>query len=580
MGYMNIFYNIKLREKLIINFLIIVSLILILAYISTNNMNKINSNLERIYNEGFTTNLILTEIQKNLNYSQIEVNNLLYKSTVSNDVSIIANSEKELSEIDKTIDNLIKQYEATNPRKESKETMEEFKYTYIQFTEQRDSMSHIISSDIGNIDIAYSNLEEKFDSLNNFISEIIDTNISEATFLKNESANNYESSYINFLIIIGIIIIMGLISNSILAFSLTGPLKMTVKHANSMASGDFSNRLSQKYLNRKDEIGEIVNAFDNINVKLKNLLISFSDRSMEVSSLSEELSATVQEVSAQIQNINSNVQQIAAGSEEIDNSVNKMSLSSNQILEQANILDEKSVEGSNIVKEIKFRAEKMKNEGNNSKIKLKILNQEKLSEIHQAIEKGKIVDGIGTMADDISSIADQTNLLALNASIEAARAGEHGKGFAVVADEVKKLAEQSSLTVNNIKKVILEVKAAFDDIANSSKGLIEFIEKDVIVNYEGLIETGELYEKDARTVEILVNDYKNRAVEIRNNIEQFNLSLEMVAGAIEESNLGSQEIYDNVSQTATAIEEVSKVAESQANISEELNKDIIDNFKL
>ncbi|MGD9678202.1 MAG: methyl-accepting chemotaxis protein [Vulcanibacillus sp.] len=577
---MNIFYNIKLREKLIINFLIIVSLILILAYISTNNMNKINSNLERIYNEGFTTNLILTEIQKNLNYSQIEVNNLLYKSTVSNDVSIIANSEKELSEIDKTIDNLIKQYEATNPRKESKETMEEFKYTYIQFTEQRDSMSHIISSDIGNIDIAYSNLEEKFDSLNNFISEIIDTNISEATFLKNESANNYESSYINFLIIIGIIIIMGLISNSILAFSLTGPLKMTVKHANSMASGDFSNRLSQKYLNRKDEIGEIVNAFDNINVKLKNLLISFSDRSMEVSSLSEELSATVQEVSAQIQNINSNVQQIAAGSEEIDNSVNKMSLSSNQILEQANILDEKSVEGSNIVKEIKFRAEKMKNEGNNSKIKLKILNQEKLSEIHQAIEKGKIVDGIGTMADDISSIADQTNLLALNASIEAARAGEHGKGFAVVADEVKKLAEQSSLTVNNIKKVILEVKAAFDDIANSSKGLIEFIEKDVIVNYEGLIETGELYEKDARTVEILVNDYKNRAVEIRNNIEQFNLSLEMVAGAIEESNLGSQEIYDNVSQTATAIEEVSKVAESQANISEELNKDIIDNFKL
>ncbi len=578
---MKFFYNIKLRVKLIFNFLAIVILMLLLTYISLNNMKEINNNLEQIYHEGLTTNLILSEIQKNLNYSQLKVNNVLYKSAVIEDDNIsISELRSELAKIDQETNELILQYEATNPSIEAKKTMEEFKEVYNEFITQRDNMADLISSGLVDLNIAYSNLEDKFDSLNILIASIIDTNINQATALKNESARSYDDSYLNFLIIIVLIILLGIISNSILAFSLTGPLKVAVSNANSIADGDFSKKIPKKYLNRKDEIGELVNAFNNINIKLKNLIIRFSDRSMEVSSLSEELSATVEEVSAQIQNINSNVQQIAAGSEEIGTSISKMSLSSNQILDQANILDEKSIEGSRIVEEIKIRAEKMKEEGNNSKIKLKKLNEEKLTEIHLAIEKGKVVDGIGRMADDISDIADQTNLLALNASIEAARAGEHGKGFAVVADEVKKLAEESSKTVEDIKKVIFEVRAAFNDIAKSSTGLIKFIDEDVVADYEELIESGNLYNKDALTVEKLVNDFKSRAIDIKTNIKEFNLSLEMVASAIKESNMGSQDINDNINQTATAIEEVSKVAMSQANISEELNKDIIDNFKL
>lgn len=580
---MRFFYNIKLRKKLILNFLAIVLLMLLLTYISLSNMKEINNNLEQIYDEGLTTNLILTEINNTLNRTELEVNNFVHKSDkLKSDEGekIVGELKVKLGKFDKEINDLIIRYEATDPNEESKLTMEKFKVEYNEFINQRDNMVNLINSDFANTDIANKNLEKKFDILDTLIGQIIDNNISQATVLKDESAESYESSYANFIIIIVLIIILGLISNSILAFSLTGPLRVAVSNANSLAEGDFSKRIPDKYLNRRDEIGELINAFDNINIKLRDLITRFSDRSMEVSSLSEELSATVEEVSAQIQNINSNVQQIAAGSEEIGTSISKMTSSSNQILDQANILDEKSIEGSRIVEEIKIRAEKMKEEGNNSKIKLKRLNEEKLTEIHQAIEKGKVVDGIGRMADGISDIAEQTNLLALNASIEAARAGEHGKGFAVVADEVKKLAEESSQTVEDIKKVIFEVRAAFNDIAKSSTGLIKFIDEDVVADYEELIESGELYNKDALTVEKLVDDFKVRAIEIKNNIKEFNLSLEQVASAMEESNMGSQDINDNINQTATAIEEVSKVAMSQATISEELNKDIIDNFKL
>jgi methyl-accepting chemotaxis protein len=71
--------------------------------------------------------------------------------------------------------------------------------------------------------------------------------------------------------------------------------------------------------------------------------------------------------------------------------------------------------------------------------------------INQLNEQSKTIEAI---VSTISSIADQTNLLALNAAIEAARAGDQGRGFAVVADEVRQLAARTSLSTDEIAKVV------------------------------------------------------------------------------------------------------------------------------
>ncbi|MFQ2043899.1 methyl-accepting chemotaxis protein [Aeromonas veronii] len=93
--------------------------------------------------------------------------------------------------------------------------------------------------------------------------------------------------------------------------------------------------------------------------------------------------------------------------------------------------------------------------------------------INQLNEQSRSIEAI---VSTISSIADQTNLLALNAAIEAARAGDQGRGFAVVADEVRQLAARTSLSTDEIAKVVqnnreltAKVTAEMSDVASSAE---------------------------------------------------------------------------------------------------------------
>jgi methyl-accepting chemotaxis protein len=295
-----------------------------------------------------------------------------------------------------------------------------------------------------------------------------------------------------------IAIILAVVLAMIITRNIVAGITRGVGIAEIIANGDLTINVEREFLERKDEIGTLAKALQNMGEKLKEVIGSVMLGSDNIASASLQMSSGSQQVSQ-------GASEQASSAEEVSSSMEEMAANIQQNTDNAQEADKISQKVSDGVQ------------------KVGAASQDSLISIRDIAEKINI----------INDIAFQTNILALNAAVEAARAGEQGRGFAVVAAEVRKLAERSKIAADEI--VALSKKSV--DVTENASELMT-----------GLIPEIERTAKLVQEIAAASMEQTSGADQVNTAIQQLNQVTQQNAAASEEMATSAEELSSQADQ--------------------------------
>lgn len=364
-----------------------------------------------------------------------------------------------------------------------------------------------------------------------------------------------------------VIIFLGSIFIFYFAWILSNSIRSAKEVIRQLAEGNLRVKIDEKLLNRKDELGSIAIALNNLVQQLSSIMMHMQHSSKELVNSGHSLDEMAERVNINASEIGKAVENISQGA---ISQAEEIGTASDKILEMGSMIE-------NIVSDVdrlNTTSLSMKQAGDTSSEIMHhlVVSTDRTNEAIQKISlqiyaTNDSAQKIREAVDIISSIANQTSLLSLNASIEAARAGEFGKGFAVVASEIQKLADESSHSAQTITDVINALLEKSDMSVKIMKQVEEIItdqrEKlNATLNHFANVTTGiNSSRKDTTTIEEqakVCDSSRCTVVDVINNLFAFS---RQNAASAQETTASMEELNTTINLLADAANSLRKISD-------------------